>query len=118
MTAWRKVQGKAEALEHVDGLHSSWQYQLIGRASCLVDGNKTDLFKLFAESVKSVDVPGKELYSTYGEKVVTTETRESMEGLQPCSHEEDNTRIFLHVLDAATQHSRIIAFGTRKQFKY
>ena len=109
-----------------------------------VDDNKTELFKLLAEAVGSIDMPGKELYSTYGDSVVTRGARECIEGLQPCSHEEADTRIFLHVLQAAKQHDRImirtvdtdvfvlavsqmqriperevwLAFGTGRQFKY
>ena len=109
-----------------------------------VDGNKAELFKLLAEAVGSIDMPGKELYSTYGDSVVTRGATECMEGLQPCSHEEADTRIFLHVLHAAKQHDRImirtvdtdvfvlavsqmeriperevwLAFGTGRQFKY
>lgn len=109
-----------------------------------VDDNKTGLFRLLAEEVVSIDAPGKEVYSTQGNQVVSNGTRQTLEGLQPCSHEEADTRIFLHVLDAAQQHQRImirtidtdvfvlavsqmqripqnevwLAFGTGKQFKY
>lgn len=43
---------------------------------------KTELIRLLAEEVVSIDAPGKEVYSTQGNHV---------EGLQPCSHEEADT---------------------------
>lgn len=109
-----------------------------------VDDNKTELFGLLAQEVGNIDAAGKEVYSTYGNQVVTNGSRETLQDLQPCNHEEADTRIFLHVLDAAKQHRRImirtidtdvfvlavsqmqripqkevwLAFGTGKQFKY
>ena len=73
-----------------------------------VDDNKTELFRLLAEEVVSIAAPGKEVYSTQGNQVVSNGSRQTMEGLQPCSHEEADTRIFLHVVDAAQQHQRIM----------
>ena len=73
-----------------------------------VDDNKTELFALLAQEVGNIDSATKEIYSTLGNQVVTNGTRQCLEGLQPCSHEEANTRIFVHVLDAAKQHQRIM----------
>lgn len=69
-----------------------------------VDDNKTELFRLLAEEVVNIPTPGKEVYSTQDEQVVSNVTRETLESLHPCSHEEADTRMFLHVLDAAKQH--------------
>ena len=114
------------------------------RSFLRVDDNKTELFALLAKELGDIDSTSKEVYSTISNQVVTNGTRECLEGLQPCSHEEADTRIFVHVLDAANQHQRImirtndtdvfvlavsqmhripqkevwLAFGTGKQFRY
>ena len=72
-----------------------------------VDDNKTELFGLLAQELGSIDAAGKEVYSTVDNHVVSNTSRENLEGLQPCNHEEADTRIFLHVLDAAKQHQQI-----------
>ena len=73
-----------------------------------IDDNKTELFGLLAQEVRSIEAAGKDVYSTYGNQVVSNTTRENLEDLQPCNHEEADTRIFLHVLDAVKQHRRIM----------
>ncbi|KAK3732423.1 hypothetical protein QZH41_018359, partial [Actinostola sp. cb2023] len=109
-----------------------------------VNENKTELFRLLAEEVIDIDAQGKEVYSTYGNEVLSNTARAALDGLQPCNHEEADSRIFLHVHDAALQHRRILirsvdtdvfvlavaqmqripdkelwlAFGTGKQFRY
>lgn len=109
-----------------------------------VDGNKTELFVLLAQEVVGINASGKDVHSTYVNQVKSNTTRGRMKGLQPCNHEEENTRIFLHGLDAAKQHRRImvrtidtdvfvlavsqmqriprkelwLAFGTGKLFRY
>ena len=109
-----------------------------------VNENKTELFRLLAEEVIAIHAQGKEVYSTYGNDVLSNTDRTTMDGLQPCNHEEADFRIFLHVHDAALQHHRVLirsgdtdvfvlavaqmqritdkelwlAFGTGKQFRY
>ena len=73
-----------------------------------VEKNKKELFILLAQEKGSIDVVDKEVYSTDDNRVVSNTARERLEGLQPCNHEEADTRIFLHVLDAAKQHKRIM----------
>ena len=73
-----------------------------------VADSKTELFGLPGQEVTNIEAAGKDVYSTYGSQVVSNTTRESLEDLQPCNHEEADTRIFLHVLDAAKQHHRIM----------
>ena len=68
----------------------------------------TEVFKLLAEAVGSIDVLGKELYRTYGDNVVSTGMRECMEGLQPYSHWDADNRIFLPVLQTAKKHDCIM----------
>ena len=66
-----------------------------------VHANKTELFQLLAEQAVTLPLKkGEELYSTRGEHVVTSVSRADMTQLEPCTHEEADTRIFLHVKDA------------------
>ncbi|KAK3725326.1 hypothetical protein QZH41_002764 [Actinostola sp. cb2023] len=73
-----------------------------------VDDNKTELFQLLAKELENIDLEEKEVYSTYGSQVLSNTRTENLENLQPCSHEEADTRLFLHVLDAATFHQKIM----------
>ena len=68
-----------------------------------VDANKRELFKFLAECLGSMEAaPAKQVITTYGEGVLCiTPCDTSM--LAPCSHEEADTRMFLHVSDAVNQ---------------
>jgi len=59
--------------------------------------NKKELFGLLAQEKGSIDVVDKEVYSTDDNRIVSSTARERLEGLQPCNHEEANTRIFFLV---------------------
>ena len=51
---------------------------------------------------------GKKLFSTFGDSVLSSASREDLSSISPCSHEEADTRLFFHVLDAArSEHTRI-----------
>ena len=67
-----------------------------------VDKNKRELFKFLAESTSSLQVE-KQVLSTYGKQVLTTLPRNNISSLGPCSHEEADTRMLLHVQDALQQ---------------
>ncbi len=73
-----------------------------------VNQNKAELFRLLAEEVIAIHAPGKEVYSTYRNDVLSNTDRTTMDGLQLCNHEEADSRIFLHVHDAALQHDRVL----------
>ncbi|CAH3168150.1 unnamed protein product, partial [Porites evermanni] len=73
-----------------------------------VDENKRELFKFLAESSSSLQVE-KQVISTYGKQVLTTLPRNDISSLAPCSHEEADTRMLLHVQDALQQgHKKIL----------
>ena len=73
-----------------------------------VDENKRELFKFLAESTSSLQVE-KQVISTYGKQVLTTLPRNDISSLAPCSHEEADTRMLLHVQDALQQgHKKIL----------
>ena len=51
---------------------------------------------------------GKEVYSTHGSGVLTSSDRSEMSNLAPCTHEEADTRLMIHALDASLRgHRRI-----------
>ena len=51
---------------------------------------------------------GKEIYSTHGDGVLSTTNRMELPALQPCIHEEADTRLMVHALDASLSgHKRI-----------
>lgn len=51
---------------------------------------------------------GKQIYTTHGDGVLSTTSRMELPVLQPCIHEEADTRIMVHVLDASLSgHKRI-----------
>ena len=69
-----------------------------------VDDNKRELLQLLADDTVSLTIPeNKEIYSTYGEQVLTMSStgRTEMTILEPCSHEEADTQLMVHVLDAS-----------------
>ena len=45
---------------------------------------------------------GKVIYSTYGKDVILPAQRTNLELLAPCTHEEADTRLMVHALDAAS----------------
>ncbi|KAK3740395.1 hypothetical protein QZH41_000916 [Actinostola sp. cb2023] len=77
-----------------------------------VDDNKEELFHLLAEQSVLIHVEGKELYSTYEEKALCSSERNDLSNLEPCTQEEADTRILLHVLDASLSGHRKIMIRT------
>jgi hypothetical protein len=61
-----------------------------------------------AAEIKTV----KQVISTHGEKVVCSPTRDNLDDLEPCTHEEADTRMLLHAADAAKQGSKKILLRT------
>ena len=74
------------------------------------DKNKNELFLLLASYVVSMVIPDdKELYTISGESVLSSTNRINLINLAPCTHEEADTRVMVHVLDASCcGHLRII----------
>ena len=74
-----------------------------------VDGNKTELFVFLSEDAacRPQDYD-KELYATRGRDVLRSPTGLDVSNLAPCSHEEADTRLILHVADAVLKgHTRV-----------
>lgn len=62
--------------------------------------NKNELFALLADSIQAMDASGKLIYSTRQEKVVSNSNLGDGSFMSPCNHEEADSRIFVHVMDA------------------
>lgn len=75
-----------------------------------ISKNKEELFALLTERLSTLATPDKELYATDGEMVKTNNSKRcDLTALQPCSHEEADTRLMVHAADAAKEgHSRIM----------
>ena len=58
--------------------------------------------KFLSEHVISQPIPeGKEIYATFDEKVLCSTGRTQLSILEPCKHEEADTRLMVHVKDAS-----------------
>ena len=45
----------------------------------------------------------KKVYATQGKDVLVNHNQRHVDNLMPCTHEESDTRIFVHVADAAAE---------------
>ena len=68
------------------------------------DRNKTELFHFLAEKIKNTETENP-VYVTKGENVLASSNHDygNTEGLQPCTQEEADSRLFLHAYHAATE---------------
>ena len=72
-----------------------------------VSANKAELFSLLAERIAMECVAGKQIINTFSNNVLSPQ-REDTSTIEPCNHEEEDTRIILHLLDAAQRgHTRL-----------
>jgi len=70
------------------------------------DDNNDELFQFLAIASVSQDTGDKVILSKIHISVVSSNPVVNMDGLQPCSHEETDTRILLHVKDALDTRTR------------
>ena len=75
-----------------------------------VDDNKAVLFSLLVQQAVTLPIEErKELNSTCGDRVLTSANRSDLRSLEPCNHEDADTRLLVHVLDACSSgHRRIL----------
>ena len=66
-----------------------------------VNENKTELFQLLAEQVTLMPTGGKIIYCTHGSNVLCSASNDDKEHIEPCIQEEADTRLVLHMSDAA-----------------
>lgn len=81
-----------------------------GWANFLRDNsNKEELFHFLALQCQATEfTAGKEFYTTDGPTVLSNSARDKS-ALEPCNHEEADTRIMVHIGDAAAQgHTKIM----------
>lgn len=72
--------------------------------------NKEELFRLLSADVaKAIFPENKEVYATLGESVVTSGSSETMPNTD---HEEADTRVCLHILDALKRGAKSVLVST------
>ena len=78
-----------------------------------VDANKTELFSFLSqESARLSTEDGKEVYATHGREVLCSSEESDLANLAPCSQEEPDTRLLLHVVDAVQKGSKKVVIRT------
>ena len=77
-----------------------------------VDDNKTYLFSHLSHKVTLLQREGKAVYATDGHDVLCAMPQIDLTGLVPCSHEEADIRLFLHVADAVKKGYRKLLVRT------
>ena len=75
-----------------------------------LDENKVELFHLLAEQIASLQLENREIYTSVEKNVLHSgSNRNDLPIVEPCTHEETDTRMMLHVKDAAVcGHQRVI----------
>ena len=77
------------------------------------DENKTELFKFLSQQMIQLPIEeGKEIYTTDEMGVLSTIPDADMANLAPCSHEEADTRLFLHAAHAVQKGYRKLCIRT------
>lgn len=105
-TRERRGNGIRRRVEPSSKVPGNWQSFLH------VDENKTELFHMLAEEITRINFPDKEVYSTFDDCVLSSHRHDDKSQVEPCTHEEADTRVVLHVLDAAYQGHRNIMVRT------
>lgn len=62
--------------------------------------NKTELFTLLAQSITKINIGTKIVIATCGEDVISNPPSLNVTRLAPCTHEEADTRLMLHTVNA------------------
>lgn len=66
-----------------------------------VDDNKTELFHYLADVLTTLNIPDKLIFVTYDDHVRCYSTTTDISSIDPCTHEEADTRLILHCQHAA-----------------
>ena len=74
--------------------------------------NKTELYTFLAHQIVENFSGDKEVYTTCGQNVLCSRIVQDVSPLAPCSHEEADTRIFLHAVHCANKGHRRIMIRT------
>ena len=78
-----------------------------------VDDNKTELFRFLAQQVTRITTKeGAAIYATLKGNVLCSVVNVDLTNLVPCSHEEADTRLLLHVVDAVKARCKKVSART------
>lgn len=105
-TREKRGKGVRRRVTAANSIPGNWQEFL------RIDDNKTELFDFLAHQVVENLSTEKEVFSTCGEKVLCSRVHQDVSSLSPCNHEEADTRMFLHVMDAAEKGYRRLMLRT------
>jgi len=94
-TRLKRGKGVRRRVEPSSAIPGNWQEFL------RIDDNKVELFSYLATCLSDTDTD-KQIISTHHTDVLCTQPR-NVSDIAPCSHEEADTRILLHLKDAVTQ---------------
>ena len=94
-TRSKRGKGVRRRVEPTSAVPGNWQEFL------RIDDNKTELFSFLASNIADIDT-NKHIITTQGTGVICS-NRQDVSALAPCTHEEADTRIFLHLQDAVQQ---------------
>ena len=73
----------------------------------------TELFGFLSrEAIRLPIADGNEMYAKCGTEVLCSPAESDLTSLAPCSHEEADTRMLLHVADAVQKGTRKVAIRT------
>ena len=75
------------------------------------DSNKTELFKMISEAVIKIPETENKIVATIENRVVANISLDTSR-MEPCNHEEADTRLLLHALDGANTGIRKISIVT------
>ena len=83
--------------------------RLFSSLSISINISFSQIFKCIVLKVVLLEVPeSKEIYTKYGESVLSDSKRTDRGVLAPCTHEEADTPLMVHALDATSRgHRRI-----------
>ena len=74
----------------------------------MIDENKSDLVCLLSKEIERTQVSRKILVSTCSDSVVSSSTEVDLNNMSGCTHEEADTRAFLHVAGCVKQGQKAI----------
>ncbi len=99
-TRSKRGKGVRRRVESSSAIPGNWQEFL------RIDENKTELFSFLAKNTAGITT-NKQVITTHHTDVLCT-NRQDVLGLAPCTHEEADTRILLHLEDAVRQgHNKV-----------
>ena len=102
----RNIRGKGirRRVEPLNAIPGNWHEFLH------ISDNKTELFSFLAKTVVEIDTD-KQVITTHNTDVLCT-NRQDVSGLTPCSHEEADTHILLHIEDAVLHGNTRVSIRT------